>query len=371
MMKNDWRTAVLAGALALLAVAAAVFAQGKEAAAQTEQEETTQQETEAAGQGAGTAKGIKQELYDGLDPDEVILTVGKDAVPLRKAYFLLKFQQAVVESVYGSNWSAYLGGDEIEDFQKDMKDSIMNLLIRMSLARQYQEEYDIALTKEEQADINQTVDAFMKSNSDEAQQAMMADEAILTEILEDYTLLSKMTGAVTGSTSVEYGNAKTYAYIYASLGENAGSLLEDTDESTEKTLANFASVYNRVSSGEDFYTVAAELGYPAALHTYFAEDDGDAMQEMNQIMDSIKTGEISKVEHVGDDRGVFIGYAVQDDEDSLNSAKEDYLKREKSRVLKEQMQKWMKENEPVVNQELWDQVNLERSIKAYVVQTGS
>lgn len=345
---------------------------------------TVQTDAESADTAAGAAQVTEsagnavqtEDLYNGLDPEAVVLTVGEEEVPLKKAYFLMKFQQAIVQdmqkSVYGSQWYSLPIYEGDRSFQDNMKDSIMNLLTRMSLARQYQKESGVTISKKEQENIQKAVNAFLASNSEEALAAMMADEALVTEILEDYTILSKVITAVTKDVQAEYGEARTYSYVYGSFGDDAGVKdLNDVSEETETLLEAFNNIYKSVSGGADFDTAAAEQGYPTAIHTYFAGDDEDTLAELNAIMDGKAAGEVSEVVYVGDNAGAFIGCMQEVDADSLEDAKASYLLSEKLKEWKATMGQWLSEKKVDINETLWSQVTMEKSITTYKVQSNT
>lgn len=314
-----------------------------------------------------------EDLYDGLDPDSIVLTVGEDKIPLKKAYFLVKFQQAIVQdmqkSVYGSLWYSLPVYEGDRSFQDNMKESIMNLLTRMSLAKQYQKELGVSISKSEQEKIEKAADLFIASNSEEALAAMMADKETVVEVLTDYTILSKVITAVTKDTKAEYGEAKTYSYVYGSFGEDAGGDLNDVSEETETLMEDFNNIYTSVASGTDFDTAAAEQGYPTALHTYFIDDDSDALAEFNQAMEGKELGEVCEVTTVGDNQGIFIGCMQELDEDSLEAAKASYLKSQQLKELRKTMKTWIGKSEPVIDETIWSQVTMKKSMAAYRAQT--
>lgn len=316
-----------------------------------------------------TVKSTGEEPYGGLDPDTVILKVGRDEILLRKAYFLLKFQQAIVQdmqkSVYGSLWYQLPLYEGDRSFQDNMKESIINLLVCMSLAKQHQKEYQVTVSKSEKEKIDQAVQLYLDSNSQEALEAMMADWETVTEVLTDYTILSKVIDRMTKDVSVEYGQAKTYSYIYASLGEDGGLPLDDVSESTETLIENFNTIHKEVSSGRSFENVAAEKGYPVAMHTYFPDDDRDQLQEFNQAMDGLETGETSQVTYIGNGVGVFIGCMQELDQDSLEQAKRDRRKNEQKTVLHNTMLAWQEEAKPIIDQDVWHQVTMVKEITVY------
>lgn len=326
---------------------------------------------EAASGAAGSA--VENNV---LDPESIVLVVGKDKVPLKKAYFLLKYQQSIMQNmlsgVYGVDWYK-METEEGRTFEDEMKDGVMNLLVRMSLTRQNQKELGIRISEDEKKAIEAAADEFINSNSDEALEAMMADRELVEEILTDYTLLSKMIRTVTKDTKVTYGEAKTYTYIYGSFSEDYFSLLSEMEEEDETMIETFHAIRQSAVKDSDFSQAAANNGYGAriARHTYFAENDGDALAEFNKVMDGLKAGELSEVTTIGDNQGIFLGcMEAEVDEENLEEAKQSFLKNNQVKDLVKQMTAWAEKSVPKVQTSVWTPVNLSEPLSAYVAASG-
>lgn len=312
------------------------------------------------------------EVWDGLNPEDTVLIAGKEEVSLRKAYFLVKFQQSIVhsmqKSMYGSEWYSLPIYEGDRSFQDNIKDGTINLLERMSLARAHMEELGVTVSKEEQQKIDDAVELFFQSNSEEALEAMMADQETVTEILQDYLILSKVITKLTKDTKVDYKNARTYSYIYGAFQESVDSALQELDEDSESMLEDFRSIRQAVQSGTDFDTAAAQKGYPSALHTYYIEDDGDKLAEFNEVMQELKEGEVSKVTVTKSRSGIFLGCVQKLDEEGLEDARASLLKTQQAKELRARMNEWMETMPMQVDDAVWNEVTLKRAITAYVAE---
>ena len=187
-----------------------------------------------------------------LDPKAVVLTVGEEKVPLQVAYFVLKWQQASYQSmataVYGEEWyNQDLEGNG-ETFLDYIKSTVMDSLTDMYLCRQQAESLGVALSEEEQKNIDDAVKGYMKANSKDAQEAMMADEATVRTVLENYTLYSKVYNQVVkdADTSVSEEEARqgTYSWIYQDFTttDEEGNQTEYTDAQKEKYYQTFENI---------------------------------------------------------------------------------------------------------------------------------
>lgn len=322
-----------------------------------------------------SAEDGQKDAWDGLNPDDTILIVGEDEVPLRKAYFLVKFQQAVVqtmqEAAYGSEWYSLPIYEGDRSFQDNMKESVMKLLVRMSLAKSHMDELGIRVSEEEKKKIDETVQLFLDSNSDKALEALMADRDTVTEVLTDYLILSKTITKMTQSVEADYGEPKTYSYIYGSFNGTVDSVVEQLDEASESLIEDLRAIRDAVIAGTDFDTAAAERGKPVAMHTYYAGNDKDELAEMNEVMQELEIGQVSAVTMTKSKSGVFLGCPREVDEGGLAEAKASFLKTVQAKELHKRMSEWVDEAQAQIQEDLWDKVTMENKIATYRMVTQS
>lgn len=318
----------------------------------------------------GSALEVALQPYNGLNPDTVVLTVGDEEVSLRKAYFLVKLQQAIAPawyvSQYGEEWytmPVFQGGRSYED---EAKDYLIELVKMMSLARQQKDELGISLSKDEKAAIKDVVDTFMASNSQEALDVMMADEETVTEILTDYTILNKVVTQITRETEVDYGEAKTYSYTYCSVESGT----EDTEEQIAGAKKAFQELYEETLAGGEFDTLASEKGYPSSMHTYLLNYEEDVLNFFNETMDKLQPGEVSQVTYTEDGTGMFIGYMEEEvDEKGKQEVMESMLQNARVKDLKKELKNWKSDTKITLDTGVWSRVKMGDPLSTYTAST--
>lgn len=309
---------------------------------------------------------VEAQPYNGLDPDAVVLTVDGEEVSLRKAYFMVKLQQAIAPawyvSQYGEDWYTMPVFEGGRSYEEEAKDYLIELVKLMSLARQQQKELGISLSKKEKAAIKEAVDTFLAGNSQEALDVMMADEETVTEILTDYTILNKAVSEITKDTTADYGQAKTYSYTYCSLDIDT----EDAQEEIFKAKKAFEELYQETLAGGEFDTLASEKGYPASMHTYLSNYEDDVLNFFNKTMDSLQPGEVSKVTYTEDGKGMFIGY-MEDEVDAAGKQEvmASMLQSERVKDLKKELKNWRSKAKISLDTTMWSKVKMGEPLGTY------
>lgn len=331
--------------------------------------------------------GSKASNNKNLDADAVIMKVGDEEVKFSEAYFLVKWQQANYQNViayngsYGDDWYAQDIFGTGESFQDYFKDYYEELLTRICIARDKMDEYGLELTEEEKADIESVVKEFIDANSDEALNAMLADEDVVRQVLTDYKILEKVAAKevedintdISDEELKEAAYTRTYDYIYISF--------ETTDENGNSTTITAAEqedyinqlniVRSQTIEKGDFDAAAEDAGQTVSSHTYTpgATASEDRLYQINNYMDGLEIGEVSEVIPL-DTTGVILAYMASDntdklnDEDTLNTARESILSERKLDKFQEVVKNWKSEYNIDNKTDLWDKITMEEPLAA-------
>ncbi len=321
-----------------------------------------------------TGCGSKSEASYDLDPDAVVATVGDDEITLQEAYFMLKWQQAeyqtMASSIYGDEWyNEDLEGDG-QTFLEYLKESIMERIEDMHICRQQAEALGVSITEEEEEEIAEAVSSYLSSNNDDALDAMMADEEIVTEVLENYTIYMKVYNAVVADadTSVtdEEARQATYSYIYQdfSTTDEDGNETELTDSEKEEYYALFELIAAAAEESGDFDQAAEDAGYETASHTYTVSSySDDSFYEINAIADELEVGEVSDLITV--DGGLALIYLDTDnDEEETEDVKQELAEEKQAQFFEDWIDPLREEAAMEIDEELWAEVGFEKALAA-------
>lgn len=306
------------------------------------------------------------------DPEAAIVTVAGEKVPLREAYFILKWQQASYQTMasnfYGEEWyNQDLEGNG-QTFLDYIKTTVMETLEDMYLCRQNAEANNVTITEEQQQKIDDAVKTFLNANSSDARDAMMADEETVRRVLENYTyynnVYNEIVKDVDTSVSEEEARQKTYSYIYQDLTttDSEGKQTEMTDGQKQEYYDKFAQIANAATESGDFDQAAKDGGYEPAQHPYTAAgDDEDSFKDINSVADTLKVGEVSKLIPV--DGGLFLICLDSENDEKRTEAMRESMAAEKQAEAFENWLSPIREAADIqVDEDLWGQIGFEKAL---------
>lgn len=170
---------------------------------------------------------------------KTVAKMGDTKITLGEAEFMLRYNQAKTQGYLGA-----LFGEGSNVFQQDltgsgqaygvtMKESVMNDLKNMILMEDHMSDYNVELTDEEKAAIEETAKEFLAENSKDVLKALAATEETVTRVLTLYTIQSKMQTAIEADVDTEVSDdeaaQKSIQYAYFTIPETE-SETEDTTE---------------------------------------------------------------------------------------------------------------------------------------------
>ena len=170
---------------------------------------------------------------------KTVAKMGDAKITLGEAEFMLRYNQAKTQGYLGA-----LFGEGSNVFQQDltgsgqaygvtMKESVMNDLKNMILMEDHMSDYNVELTDEEKAAIEETAKGFLAENSKDVLKALAATEETVTRVLTLYTIQSKMQTAIEADVDTEVSDdeaaQKSIQYVYFTIPETE-SEAEDTTE---------------------------------------------------------------------------------------------------------------------------------------------
>lgn len=321
------------------------------------------------------AEAIKKAT--GLDPKAVVMTIGEDEITMQEAYFFVKWQQAMYQSfasgTYGEEWYAVDAFGEGVTFQDSIKEQAVAQLEGLYITKQHMADYGVEVTAEDQTAIDEAVKKFMESNTQDALNAMMADEELITRVLTNYCIYNKMYNAmvegVDTSVSAEEARQKTYSYIYQALTttDDNGNTVDMSASDQNKYYAVFESIAEDAKANAlDFDTIVEKAGYKPASHSFGANDE-DGYQDINGIADKMAVNSVSDVIVV--DGGLFL-IKVDDvnDEEATQTARKTMAEKKLSTAYEEKYKEIAGDTEAKVDEELWSKVTLEQPITAITAE---
>lgn len=303
-----------------------------------------------------------------IDTDAVVATVGDEEITLGVANFYARLTQGEYETYYASMmgmtaedmWAQEY--DEDTTFEEQIKDSVMESLEDMYVLSQHAADYDIALTEEEESAISDAAEQFEADNTDAAKEAVSGYKKDIEKVLELVTIQNKMDSAmkegVDEEVSDEEAAQKSMQYVLFSYTttDDSGNSTELTDEEKEELKTTAQSLTDRTAAGEEFATVAEELGAEAQTATFDSESTSpnedliaaaDALQNEGDVTELVET-----------DSGIYVAELTSLlDREATDAEKESIVEQRRQDQFDSLLEEWKDAIEIEVNDRVWNKVD--------------
>lgn len=241
----------------------------------------------------------------GINANQTVATMEGKTVTLGIVNFMARYQQAVSDDLY----RAYFGDDVWEQdlygngstMADTFKGDVVDSLHEMYTLQAHMGEYNVALSAEETAKIDETVVAFMNANSADTLKEMGATEELVKEYLTLSAIQQKMHDAIIvgadTNVSDEEANMRGYTYVQTGIvgyyGEDSNYAYYTEDE-VAALEAEFNQMYDEIVDPSDLETVAESYGYSATAGSYGADDDS-LDENVKAALDALSEGQLSSV----------------------------------------------------------------------------
>ena len=236
---------------------------------------------------------------------KTVAKMGDAEITLGEAEFMLRYNQAKTQGYLGA-----LFGEGSNVFQQDltgsgqaygvtMKESVMNDLKDMILMEQHMSDYNVELTDEEKAAIEETAKEFLAENSKDVLKALAATEETVTRVLTLYTIQSKMQTAIEADVDTEVSDdeaaQKSIQYVYFTIPETESEAEETTEaESGSEEDTTEAATEAAEESGETVAETESET--VSETETEAAGETETAAEETSEAVSENDTEEATEAE---------------------------------------------------------------------------
>lgn len=304
-----------------------------------------------------------------LDTDAVVMTVGDEEVTLGVANFYARMTQAQYETYYLSMMNNGMTAEDMwnqeyegETTEETTKDGLLESLQNMYLISQHAEDYDIALTEEEEKAISEAADQFDEDNTEEAKEAVSGYKKDIEKYLELVTIQNKMYSVMREGVDEEVSDeeaaqkAMDYVFFSYTTTDDSGNTTELSDD--EKTALKTAAqnLSDRVKAGEDMSDVAEESSATVQEATFDSETTtydadliaaADALAEVGDVTDVIET-----------DNGLYVAQLTSLlDRDATDTKKEEIVEERRQEQYDSLLDEWKDATEINVNDKVWNKID--------------
>lgn len=297
------------------------------------------------------------------------MNVGGVSVPLGEVNFYLRYQQTQVQGMYG----AFFGEDFMNQdlmglgtpYGATVRDTVVETLQEYYVVEAHAEELGVSLTDEEKNQAAEAARTFLAANDSKALNAMSADEATVTHVLQLTALQSKVYAdrAATIDTEVDPASVaqKRISYVVSSIAgttDEEGNVTELSEEETAEKRTQMETILADAKAGGDLNAAAEAQEMTASSMTY--GKDGSSLEEAVQsAADALSDGEFSDI--IETENSLYIVYMESTfDEDATETARENELSRREQAAYDEWYTPLFEETEITVNDEVIQTLTFDR-----------
>lgn len=325
-----------------------------------------------------------------LDGTQTVATVDGEKVTLGMANYIVRDQQAMTESYYQMMSQSYgmdmssmgIWDEKAEDgrtYGETAKDDVMDTIRTLYAMKNHAEDYDVTISEEEQAKIQEAAKTFMEDNDAETLAKLAVSETDMVTYLELLTYREKlhdpMVADVDKEVSDEEAGQSTVSVVKVSTAgtekDEDGNTIELTEEEKEAKKEQAQQVLDKVKASEnvaeaDMSALAQEV--EESLYAYtpsftIAGSEEDTLdQKVIDAVASLKDGELVQEVVEGTDGYYVVRLDKKNDEEATENKKESIISEREQEAYDKLVEEWTEEAEIKVEENVWKKVKVTDSV---------
>lgn len=325
-----------------------------------------------------------------LDGTQTVATVDGEKVTLGMANYIVRDQQAMTESYYQMMSQSYgmdmssmgIWDEKAEDgrtYGETAKDDVMDTIRTLYAMKNHAEDYDVTISEEEQAKIQEVAKTFMEDNDAETLAKLAVSETDMVTYLELLTYREKlhdpMVADVDKEVSDEEAGQSTVSVVKVSTAgtekDEDGNTIELTEEEKEAKKEQAQQVLDKVKASEnvaeaDMSALAQEVeeslyAYTPSFTTAGSEED-TLDQKVIDAVASLKDGELVQEVVEGTDGYYVVRLDKKNDEEATENKKESIISEREQEAYDKLVEEWTEEAEIKVEENVWKKVKVTDSV---------
>ena len=301
----------------------------------------------------------------GLNGKKTVTTVNGENVSLGTLAFYVKYQQASMTTMF-SSMMAQMGTmfDTVTDEEtgktigQGLVTDSLDMIEQWTVMAQHAEEYGVALTDEEKAELDKIAQAYIDKNDKEARAQVGASKEDVVRLLELMTINEKMLAPLAedvdtevsdeeaGQTTVSLVTFNVTDDLDAETAESdARKVLEAVQAEKDIAAADLKAIKDSVTDNGNVSTSSFTTSDPS---------DSSLDQSVLDAIKDLKEGEIASKVIVADDTNAFylVRLDTTFDEEATASRKNSIVTDRRNANREELIDKWIEESEITRNEDV-------------------
>lgn len=338
---------------------------------------------------AGTLAGCGK-----LDGTKTVATVDGETVTLGLASYMIRDQQAQTESYYqmlaqsygidasGSLWDEK--GDDGKTYGESAKDDVMDNIKSLYAMKAHAADYDVTISEEEQAKIQEAAKTFMEENDAAALEELAVSESDIVTYLELMTYRQKMHDPMVADVDQEVSDEEanqtriTMAKVSTQGTEkdDDGNTIDLTDEekSDKKWLAEqlLEKILASDNTEVDISALAGEISEDITVTSPAFTTAGGEDQVLDQAVRdaALKLEESQVAPEVieGEDGYYVIRLDKMLDEDATENKRASIISEREQEAYNNLLEEWEEAADMKIEESVWKKLKITDS-KSFIYKT--
>lgn len=325
-----------------------------------------------------------------LDGTQTVATVDGEKVTLGLANYIVRDQQAQMESYYQMMAQSYgmdmstmqIWDEKTEDGKtigESTKDDAMETIHTLYAMKSHADEYDVTISEEEKGKIDEAAKSFMEANSAETLEKLAVSEGDIVTYLELLTYRQKlhdpMVADVDQEVSEKEANQSTVSVVkFSTAGtekDDEGNTIELTEEEKKAKKEQAQQLLDKLKASEnvaeaDMDAMAQEIdenlyAYTPSFTTAGSEDDTLEQSVINAVAD-LEDGQLVQEVVEGVDAYYVVRLDKKLDEEATANKKESIISEREQEQYDKLVEDWTKDSKLEVEKNVWKKVEVTDSV---------
>lgn len=325
-----------------------------------------------------------------LDGTQTVATVDGEKVTLGLANYIVRDQQAQMESYYQMMAQSYgmdmstmqIWDEKTEDGKtigESTKDDAMETIHTLYAMKSHADEYEVTISEEEKSKIDEAAKSFMEANSAETLEKLAVSEEDIATYLELVTYREKlhdpMVADVDQEVSEKEANQSTVTVVkFSTAGtekDDEGNIIELTEEEKKAKKEQAQQLLDKLKASEnvaeaDMDAMAQEIdenlyAYTPSFTTAGSEDDTLEQKVINAVAD-LEDGQLVQEVVEGVDAYYVVRLDKKLDEEATANKKESIISEREQEQYDKLVEDWTKDSKLEVEKNVWKKVEVTDSM---------
>lgn len=325
-----------------------------------------------------------------LDGTQTVATVDGEKVTLGLANYIVRDQQAQMESYYQMMAQSYgmdmstmqIWDEKTEDGKtigESTKDDAMETIHTLYAMKSHADEYNVTISEEEKSKIDEAAKSFMEANSAETLEKLAVSEGDIVTYLELLTYRQKlhdpMVADVDQEVSEKEANQSTVSVVkFSTAGtekDDEGNTIELTEEEKKAKKEQAQQLLDKLKASEnvaeaDMDAMAQEIdenlyAYTPSFTTAGSENDTLEQSVINAVA-NLEDGQLVQEVVEGVDAYYVVRLDKKLDEEATANKKESIISEREQEQYDKLVEDWTKDSKLEVEKNVWKKVEVTDSV---------